>query len=111
MTKITETNIETERVVVCIVNDVFTDPSPAQARGRPKYSTYQNFKGRKSSSLMNLYGKIEKPIFPVTFFLSHTHKYKKLDVLNGRGAWWSIIYFIIQLFTLSLLFLPLPILF
>ncbi|XP_045470895.1 patronin isoform X5 [Harmonia axyridis] len=32
------------------------DPSPAQARGRSKFSTYQNFKGRKSSSLMNLYG-------------------------------------------------------
>ncbi|CAG9862690.1 unnamed protein product [Phyllotreta striolata] len=32
------------------------DPSPAQVRGRPKYSAYQNFKGRKSSSLMNLYG-------------------------------------------------------
>ncbi|XP_068904602.1 patronin isoform X7 [Tenebrio molitor] len=32
------------------------DPSPAQVRGRPKYSNYQNFKGRKSSSLMNLYG-------------------------------------------------------
>ncbi|CAH1117780.1 unnamed protein product [Phaedon cochleariae] len=32
------------------------DPSPAQVRGRPKYSTYQNFKGRKSSSMMNLYG-------------------------------------------------------
>ncbi|KAF5305032.1 hypothetical protein FQR65_LT18787 [Abscondita terminalis] len=29
------------------------DPSPAQARGRPKYPTY---KGRKSSSMMNLYG-------------------------------------------------------
>ncbi|KAJ8975824.1 hypothetical protein NQ317_003860 [Molorchus minor] len=33
------------------------DPSPAQVRGRPKYSAYQNFKGRKSSSMMNLYGK------------------------------------------------------
>ncbi|XP_076270911.1 calmodulin-regulated spectrin-associated protein patronin isoform X4 [Rhynchophorus ferrugineus] len=33
------------------------DPSPAQVRGRSKISTYQNFKGRKSSSLMNLYGK------------------------------------------------------
>ncbi|KAH1013384.1 hypothetical protein HUJ04_002378 [Dendroctonus ponderosae] len=32
------------------------DPSPAQVRGRSKISTYQNFKGRKSSSLMNLYG-------------------------------------------------------
>ncbi|XP_044267984.1 patronin isoform X7 [Tribolium madens] len=32
------------------------DPSPAQVRGRPKYSNYQNFKGRKSSSMMNLYG-------------------------------------------------------
>ncbi|XP_050505727.1 patronin isoform X1 [Diabrotica virgifera virgifera] len=32
------------------------DPSPAQIRGRPKYSAYQNFKGRKSSSMMNLYG-------------------------------------------------------
>ncbi|XP_057665188.1 patronin isoform X36 [Diorhabda carinulata] len=32
------------------------DPSPAQVRGRPKYSAYQNFKGRKSSSMMNLYG-------------------------------------------------------
>ncbi|XP_071052762.1 patronin isoform X4 [Onthophagus taurus] len=32
------------------------DPSPAQVRGRPKYSTYQNFKGRKSNSMMNLYG-------------------------------------------------------
>ncbi|GJQ85734.1 hypothetical protein Trydic_g12140 [Trypoxylus dichotomus] len=32
------------------------DPSPAQTRGRPKYSTYQNFKGRKSNSMMNLYG-------------------------------------------------------
>ncbi|XP_050310591.1 patronin isoform X6 [Anthonomus grandis grandis] len=32
------------------------DPSPAQNRGRSKISTYQNFKGRKSSSLMNLYG-------------------------------------------------------
>ncbi|XP_066144047.1 patronin-like isoform X5 [Euwallacea fornicatus] len=32
------------------------DPSPAQARGRSKISTYQNFKGRKSSSMMNLYG-------------------------------------------------------
>ncbi|KAK5646802.1 hypothetical protein RI129_005266 [Pyrocoelia pectoralis] len=31
------------------------DPSPAQVRGRPKYPTY---KGRKSSSMMNLYGKI-----------------------------------------------------
>lgn len=33
------------------------DPSPAQVRGRPKYSTVQNFKGRKSNSMMNLYGK------------------------------------------------------
>ncbi|CAH2005388.1 unnamed protein product [Acanthoscelides obtectus] len=32
------------------------DPSPAQVRGRPKYTAYQNFKGRKSSSMMNLYG-------------------------------------------------------
>lgn len=39
------------------VNDIFPDPSPAQVRGRPKYSAYQNFKGRKSSSMMNLYGK------------------------------------------------------
>ncbi|KAF5275691.1 hypothetical protein FQA39_LY06803 [Lamprigera yunnana] len=29
------------------------DPSPAQVRGRPKYPSY---KGRKSSSMMNLYG-------------------------------------------------------
>lgn len=36
---------------------VFADPSPAQVRGRPKLSTYQNFKGRKSNSMMNLYGK------------------------------------------------------
>lgn len=28
-----------------------------QVRGRPKYASYQNFKGRKSSSLMNLCGK------------------------------------------------------
>lgn len=28
-----------------------------QVRGRPKYPTYQNFKGRKSNSLMNLCGK------------------------------------------------------
>lgn len=28
-----------------------------QVRGRPKYQTYQNFKGRKSNSLMNLCGK------------------------------------------------------
>lgn len=45
--------------VVYVRYDVFTDPSPAQVRGRPKYSNYQNFKGRKSSSLMNLYGKIK----------------------------------------------------
>ncbi|XP_065163737.1 patronin isoform X3 [Atheta coriaria] len=32
------------------------DPSPAQTRGRSKYATYQNFKGRKSNSMMNLYG-------------------------------------------------------
>jgi hypothetical protein len=43
--------------VVYVRYDVFADPSPAQVRGRPKYSNYQNFKGRKSSSLMNLYGK------------------------------------------------------
>ncbi|XP_044267981.1 patronin isoform X4 [Tribolium madens] len=35
---------------------LYRDPSPAQVRGRPKYSNYQNFKGRKSSSMMNLYG-------------------------------------------------------
>ncbi|XP_072388104.1 patronin isoform X2 [Diabrotica undecimpunctata] len=35
---------------------LYKDPSPAQIRGRPKYSAYQNFKGRKSSSMMNLYG-------------------------------------------------------
>ncbi|XP_074040441.1 calmodulin-regulated spectrin-associated protein patronin isoform X3 [Leptinotarsa decemlineata] len=35
---------------------LYKDPSPAQVRGRPKYSAYQNFKGRKSSSMMNLYG-------------------------------------------------------
>lgn len=39
---------------VCI--NVFPDPFPAaQVRGRPKYPTY---KGRKSSSMMNLHGKI-----------------------------------------------------
>lgn len=42
---------------VVYVNRIFADPSPAQVRGRSKISTYQNFKGRKSSSLMNLYGK------------------------------------------------------
>lgn len=31
--------------------------SQQQVRGRPKYQTYQNFKGRKSNSLMNLCGK------------------------------------------------------
>ncbi|KYM95331.1 Short spindle protein 4 [Cyphomyrmex costatus] len=30
--------------------------SQQQVRGRPKYQTYQNFKGRKSNSLMNLCG-------------------------------------------------------
>lgn len=44
-------------IVVYVCYDVFTDPSPAQVRGRPKYSTYQNFKGRKSNSMMNLHGK------------------------------------------------------
>lgn len=44
-------------IVVYVCYDVFADPSPAQVRGRPKYSTYQNFKGRKSNSMMNLYGK------------------------------------------------------
>lgn len=32
------------------------EPQP-QVRGRPKYPSYSNFKGRKSSSMMNLCGK------------------------------------------------------
>lgn len=46
--------------------DVFTDPSPAQVRGRPKYSTYQNFKGRKSNSMMNLHGKTLRSLMYTT---------------------------------------------
>ena len=34
-----------------------TQESQQQVRGRPKYPSYQNFKGRKSSSMMNLCGK------------------------------------------------------
>lgn len=54
---------ENKVVVLLYVIKYFPDPSPAQVRGRPKYtSAYQNFKGRKSSSMMNLYGKKDKKI-------------------------------------------------
>lgn len=44
-----------------------------QVRGRPKYASYQNFKGRKSSSLMNLCGKehhseLEPYIYPLNIY-------------------------------------------
>ena len=48
---------------------VFTDPSPARTRGRPKISSYQNFKARKSNSMMNLYGKTRP--FPFCICLSY----------------------------------------
>lgn len=53
----------TSFVQICIVVNVFSEvQEPGQIRGRPKYPTYQNFKGRKSNSLMNLCGKLRRDI-------------------------------------------------
>lgn len=43
---------------LCTIINVFSEVQDhGQVRDRPKYPTIQTFKGRKSNSLMNLYGK------------------------------------------------------
>ena len=86
-----------------------------QVRGRPKYPSYQNFKGRKSSSLMNLCGKehhsdLEHTFNPLNilflffcvsckfykFLCFSTHSYTFLGISLTKimytcsFAWWQV---------------------